>query len=224
MTDSSSNSMVSSVTYGASSELLGMTYRPNVSTPSITEARTYNSLGQLTNLTNTNYSGTFMSLQYAYPAGANNGKISSQKDWISGEEVVYAYDSLNRLISAVTTAASDQVATPWGQGFSYDGFGNLTAKTVLKGSAPTYSAYVDPGTNRAYRKRTGYGELPAEQRHLFRLAADQHDGSSGFGGEILPIRRSQGRYESGGHLEFRDLLAHTNFQRLGVCRGGLTRC
>jgi RHS repeat-associated protein len=40
------------------------------------------------------------------------------------------------------------VATPWGQGFSYDGFGNLTAKTVLKGSAPSLSVYVDPATNR----------------------------------------------------------------------------
>jgi RHS repeat-associated protein len=149
MTDSSSNSLVSGVTYGASSELLSMTYRPYASTPSITESRTYNSLGQLVNLANANYSGTFMNLEYNYTTGANNGKINSQTDYVSGEQIAYAYDSLNRLISAVTTAASDQVATPWGQGFSYDGFGNLTAKTVLKGSAPSLSIYVDPGTNRA---------------------------------------------------------------------------
>ena len=75
-----------------------------------------------------------------------------QEPWpqhfVTGEEVAYTYDSLNRLISAVTTAASDQVTTPWGQGFNYDGYGNLTAKTVLKGSVPTLSVAVDPTTNR----------------------------------------------------------------------------
>ena len=36
----------------------------------------------------------------------------------------------------------------WGQGFTYDGFGNLTGKTVLAGSVPTFSAAFDPATNR----------------------------------------------------------------------------
>jgi RHS repeat-associated protein len=36
----------------------------------------------------------------------------------------------------------------WGQGFSYDGFGNLTGKSVLKGSAPYLSVGVDAATNR----------------------------------------------------------------------------
>src|SRR5260370_42351085 len=31
--------------------------------------------------------------------------------------------------------------------FQYDGFGNLTAKTVLAGSVPTFSAAADPATN-----------------------------------------------------------------------------
>jgi hypothetical protein len=87
--------------------------------------------------------------------GANNGRISSQKNMNSGEEVLYTHDSLNRLSSAVTSAASDQVTTPWGDNYSYDGFGNLYQKTVTKGSAPTLSVNVDPATNRV----TGSGYI-----------------------------------------------------------------
>ncbi len=64
------------------------------------------------------------------------------KDWVTGEEVTYQYDSLNRLISAVTTGPE------WGLSFQYDGFGNLTNQTLTKGSAPTLAVAVDPATNR----------------------------------------------------------------------------
>ena len=56
--------------------------------------------------------------------------------------MTYTYDSLNRLIRAETADTS------WGNAYSYDGFGNLTAKTVTKGSAPAFSATYDPATNR----------------------------------------------------------------------------
>jgi YD repeat-containing protein len=46
------------------------------------------------------------------------------QDYISGEAVQYAYDSLLRLASAQTTG------TQWGEAYTYDGFGNLTGKTV----------------------------------------------------------------------------------------------
>jgi RHS repeat-associated protein len=64
------------------------------------------------------------------------------KDWISGEEVNYQYDLLGRLTSAVTTGPE------WGNGFVYDGFGNLLQKNVTKGSAPALSIQVDGATNR----------------------------------------------------------------------------
>ncbi len=45
---------------------------------------------------------------YTYPAAPyNNGKI--QTEVAGGETVTYQYDSLNRLISAVSTG-------PWGKG------------------------------------------------------------------------------------------------------------
>ena len=68
---------------------------------------------------------------YRYSATQNNGKITSETDVLSGEQVVYTYDSLNRLATAQTAGAGG-----WGQSFSYDGFGNLTDQNVIKGSAP----------------------------------------------------------------------------------------
>jgi RHS repeat-associated protein len=66
-------------------------------------------------------------------------------DGVTGENVSYAYDSLNRLIAASTTGTG---GVQWGNSYSYDGFGNLTGKTVTKGTAPTLSPLVDSNTNR----------------------------------------------------------------------------
>ena len=65
---------------------------------------------------------------------------------MSGEQVVYQYDALNRLIEAHTQ--DNQNVTQWGQGYVYDGFGNLYQKNVTKGSAPSMSFTVDASTNR----------------------------------------------------------------------------
>src|SRR5258707_5359789 len=92
-------------------------------------------MGQLTNV----HSGS-MNITYNYSATQNNGKITSQVDNLTGEQVTYAYDSLQRLISA-------QAGSSWGQGFAYDPFGNLTDKTVLAGSVPTLHIVPDPLTN-----------------------------------------------------------------------------
>jgi YD repeat-containing protein len=65
----------------------------------------------------------------------------------SSEEVTYTYDSLQRLIGAVTT---DSPTVPqWGQAFTYDGFGNRTSASVTKGSAPYGNWAYDAATNRA---------------------------------------------------------------------------
>ena len=102
----------------------------------------YNNLFQLTQV-----SGNGINMQYRYSATQNNGKIVSQYDATSGEEVTYAYDSLQRLASAVTT---DNASVPqWGQSYTYDGWGNLTDQNVTKGSAPTMHVVVDATTNRA---------------------------------------------------------------------------
>lgn len=81
------------------------------------------------------------SFTYNYTTGSNNGQIASAV--ISGEQVNYTYDGLKRLTKAQTSTNS------WGQGFVYDGFGNLTQKTMTAGSGvPTISMTVDATTNR----------------------------------------------------------------------------
>jgi RHS repeat-associated protein len=111
-----------------------------------TETRTYNSLLQLTRATVPGLMDNLSErsrMQYIYTAGQNNGRIAESIDGISGEDVLYTYDSLQRLVLAQTTSSGPQ----WGDAYTYDGFGNLTAKTPTKGSAPVLAAVYDPVTN-----------------------------------------------------------------------------
>ncbi len=101
----------------------------------VTVSRCYNTRMQLTNVTVAGQINT----TYTYPSGTNNGKISSQYDAISGETVTYAYDSLNRLTSALGSG--------WSDIYGYDGFDNLATKTPT-GGAPQFSQAADPTTNR----------------------------------------------------------------------------
>ncbi|MBY0505376.1 MAG: hypothetical protein K2X03_15790 [Bryobacteraceae bacterium] len=74
-----------------------------------TETRQYNALGQLTRLTVPGQ----LDLEYCFSATANDGRATSQKNYISGEELEYQYDSLGRLTKAETTANSGSVPQ-WG--------------------------------------------------------------------------------------------------------------
>ena len=114
-----------------------------------TETRQYNVLQQMTRLTVAS-SSTLLDYEYRFSDTQNNGRITQRKEWVSGEEVSYQYDALNRLISAATTGPE------WGQSFGYDGFGNLLSQTVTKGSAPTLSVNVNPATNRITTGGYGY--------------------------------------------------------------------
>jgi YD repeat-containing protein len=65
-----------------------------------------------------------MDIQYVYSATQNNGRVTQTVDNVLGETVNYTYDSLLRLTGAQATGGQ------WGQTYTFDGFGNLTAKTV----------------------------------------------------------------------------------------------
>jgi RHS repeat-associated protein len=116
-----------------------------------TETHTYNSLAQLTNITNSPPSyygsvGAQVNMTYNFSATQNNGRIVSSADGVTGENVSYTYDSLNRLIAAATTNPTGPI---WGNSYSYDGFGNLTGKTVTQGTAPSALPQVNSATNQA---------------------------------------------------------------------------
>ena len=131
-----STSLISGVTYGVANEVQAITGSL------FNETRSYNSLFQLAQIT---VPGA-LNIQYAYSSTMNNGKVASQTDVISGEQVVYTYDALNRLATARTV--TNPAVTQWGQSYNYDGFGNLTAQNVIKGSAPTMSVTYNAATNR----------------------------------------------------------------------------
>jgi YD repeat-containing protein len=133
MTDlATSSSIMSSAAYNAASQL-------TLLSGNVGETRTYNSIAQMTRIQSGAYPA-YVDVSYNYPSSNNNGKIGSQTDNVSGEQVNYAYDAVNRLASAAALSGA------WGQNYSYDGFGNLTAQTVSTGSAPAYGPVVPNAT------------------------------------------------------------------------------
>ena len=120
------------------------------------ESLAYNVNGQLTSMNwsngNTigpssnygNFGGLTGGVQYAYAAGANNGQITGVTDSLSGETVSYQYDQLKRLTSATSVPTSGSSVSGWTQNFSFDGFGNLTGKTL---NGTTTSIAVNGATN-----------------------------------------------------------------------------
>jgi RHS repeat-associated protein len=132
MTDlGTSTSLISGTSYDPANRIL------SISGSVYNESRSYNVMGQLTGLTNNS-----VSISYNYSSTQNNGKITGQTDAISGEQVVYTYDALNRLATAGATSSA------WGQSYTYDGFGNLTNQTVTAGTAPSLSVTYNASNNR----------------------------------------------------------------------------
>jgi RHS repeat-associated protein len=137
MTETGGATLVSGVAYSHRGQLAQMVYGGG------TETRQYNELGQLTRIQMlATLNQAAFDVEYLYPATQNNGRMVGQKDWLTGEEVVYEYDSLNRLAAAATAGPE------WGLTFGYDGFGNKTAQTVWKGTGPSYTVGVNAATNR----------------------------------------------------------------------------
>jgi len=145
------NVVVYTATYGAANQLLSMYYPQD----GYTETRQYNANLQLTRLTATPQSGTGIDIEYDY-ASPTNGRVSQTKDWITGSQVTYTYDSLSRLTQAITTdpPQGQNWGVQWGLSFAYDGFGNLLQQTPVKGTPPSMSLGVDATTNRI--NSTGY--------------------------------------------------------------------
>jgi RHS repeat-associated protein len=137
LTETGGATLVSGVAYSHRGQLAQMVYGGG------TETRQYNELGQLTRIQMpATLNQAAFDVEYVYSATQNNGRMVGQKDWLTGEEVVYEYDSLNRLAAAATAGPQ------WGLTFGYDGFGNKTGQTVTKGTGPSYTVGVNAATNR----------------------------------------------------------------------------
>jgi YD repeat-containing protein len=88
------------------------------------------------------YSATYGRVQN----GGNNGQTTSITDSVdSGRSLTYAYDSLNRITSAVTAGSTNY--PKWGLSFAYDRYGNRTAQSVTAGTGPANSVTVSTSSN-----------------------------------------------------------------------------
>ena len=126
--------VLTSATYNPANQLriASMSYN---AIQSLSQERTYNSLNQLESVY---FNGTG-AWGYEYVGGQNNGQISVLHDYLAGQTISYGYDSLKRL----TTASAASAGSAWSQAYTFDGFGNLTAKT---GTLPQ-AVNTDPATN-----------------------------------------------------------------------------
>jgi RHS repeat-associated protein len=148
-------------TYNAAGQLIGLTELGNMTATCtgtsegyFNQAWQYNSLNQLSEIdTSAQANGypapsaspglaAYFFARYHFSPTANNGQISQTDDARLGYSIGYSYDSLKRLTATTGTQA---------QTFGYDGFGNLTAKSVPAGSAePAF-----PGVNSLKNQLTG---------------------------------------------------------------------
>ena len=93
--------------YGAAGQLTNLSYG------GVSETFSYNSLLQVTGMTaQIPYYGTQMNMQYNYSATQNNGRIATSNDGVTGENVTYTYDALNRLTGA-------SAGSLWGEAYGY---------------------------------------------------------------------------------------------------------
>jgi RHS repeat-associated protein len=133
----------------------------------ITEARTYNNRLEITGIEATSSVATPLNLSYSYVSG-NNGNIGQQtNNATSGRTQNYTYDSLNRLLTAQTQAASG--GDCWGQSFGNNGppptlaadaLANLFYTSATKCSAPAPQFTMNTSNNNHFTG-TGIGYDPA---------------------------------------------------------------
>ena len=100
----------------------------------------------------THDSTTKFGLSYSYPASpGNNGFFSSISDSVdAGRSSSYTYDSLYRLVTAVTNGSGNYPA--WGLQETFDRYGNRNVQAIKSGctgiTCPTFSATASTATNR----------------------------------------------------------------------------
>src|SRR5579864_3611914 len=159
--DSGSNiRYVTGATYGPDSGLTGFVSGASGSFAGITNSFSYNKRLQPVTMSATAPSATVFSIDYDFHLGnGDNGNvfgITNYRD--SSRNQTFAYDSLNRLISAqnsgtdCTQKTVNGLTEYWGNSYGYEAWGNLLQKTVTKCGAENLSI-----TALANNQLSGYG-------------------------------------------------------------------
>ncbi|MGH9681280.1 MAG: RHS repeat-associated core domain-containing protein [Candidatus Acidiferrales bacterium] len=151
----------------------------------ITETYTYNNRLEITAIQADSSAGTALSLNYTYVSG-NNGNIASQTNNVTNDRTQnYTYDSLNRLLTAQTAAASGNDC--WGQGFGNNGppvtmaadalanmFYTTSIHTQCSSPAPQYT--MNPSNNNQFAgsgiSYDGDGDMTADTTYTYTYDAE----------------------------------------------------
>ena len=154
-------SQVSGIQYDASGAMKEMVY--SLQGHSVKETRTFDPLGQMTRMTGVDLNAgnaQVFDLEYVFPAaGANNGRIGSMKDWVTGENVTYVYDQLNRLDAANGTGVPGVIGS-WARDYQYDGFGNLKSDGAASWGVDASTNRLTSGTHVGYDANGNLTKMP----------------------------------------------------------------
>lgn len=105
----------------------------------IAETRAYNNRLQLTGIAATSTGGMPINLAPAYNSNGEISTITNSLD--TGRTQTFTYDSLSRITSGSSQATSG--SNCWGQSYTIDNIGNLSAMTVTKCSSGSLSSAVN---------------------------------------------------------------------------------
>lgn len=135
-----------------------LTYAANglvtsIPTPTFSYNYVYNTRFQLSQVAIGSTAASLLVKDYDYRPGSDDGDVYSVTDENDARRSqAFAYDTVNRLTCAqagVTSLGSTCTGTgAWGDSYSYDDFGNLTAKNSTQGVGEQIAMTVDDATNR----------------------------------------------------------------------------
>jgi RHS repeat-associated protein len=141
---------VTGATYNAPGSLTGSVYGQSASFTGIVNSFSFNNRLQPVNLWSSSPTRTLMNLIYDFHLGnGDNGNvygITNNRD--ASRSQTFAYDALNRLLSAQNAGTDCNAKLPdghteyWGNSYVYDAWGNLNQKQVTKCSAESLSVAV----------------------------------------------------------------------------------
>jgi RHS repeat-associated protein len=161
----------------------------------ITTGNSYNNRLLPTTLSASSSNGTALSLSYTYFANGNVNVETNGRD--SGRTATYTYDSLNRVSTAKSQAASGSDC--WGQTFGYDRYANLTTISVSQCTAPMLSLSVNTDnqiTNSGFSYDAA-GDLTGDGTYTYAWNAQQHLKSAAsvtytYDGDLRRVKKSSG--------------------------------
>lgn len=175
-----------------------------------TEARQYNDRLQTTSISASSSNGTAINLSPCYTAftlsssscsstaTGNNGSVTGIVNGVdSNTTLSFSYDTLNRILSALTKSSSGTDC--WGQGFGPDAVANLTSITVSQCSAGSLSASTD-GDNHLTNTGDTYddaGDMTGDGSHTYTYDAEERITTANgvtytYDGDGLRVKKSNG--------------------------------